>query len=78
MSATTAKFILDLSSMQETKKEEPDGSAARQKFDKMWEMALTDGEITEKEINILWRYAEAAGIDEGEFELMIENKVNMK
>ena len=44
----------------------------------MWEMALTDGEITEKEINILWRYAEAAGIDEGEFELMIENKVNMK
>lgn len=78
MSATTAKFILDLSSMQETKKEEPDSSAARQKFDKMWEMALTDGEITEKEINILWRYAEAAGIDEGEFELMIENKVNMK
>jgi uncharacterized tellurite resistance protein B-like protein len=78
MSAITAKFILDLSSMQETKKEEPDSSAARQKFDKMWEMALTDGEITEKEINILWRYAEAAGIDEGEFELMIENKVNMK
>lgn len=78
LSATTAKFILDLSSMQETKKEEPDSSAARQKFDKMWEMALTDGEITEKEINILWRYAEAAGIDEGEFELMIENKVNMK
>lgn len=78
MSATTAKYILDLSSMQETKKEEPDSSAARQKFDKMWEMALTDGEITEKEINILWRYAEAAGIDEGEFELMIENKVNLK
>lgn len=78
LSATTAKFILDLSSMQETKKEEPDSSAARQKFDKMWEMALTDGEITEKEINILWRYAEAAGIDEGEFELMIENKVNTK
>ena len=51
--------------------------AARQKFDKMWEMALADGEITEKEKGILWKYAEAAGIDEGEFELMIENKVNL-
>ena len=51
--------------------------AARQKFDKMWEMALADGEISDKEKTILWKYAEAAGIDEGEFELMIENKVNL-
>ena len=59
-----------------TQKEEmisaPNG--ARQKFDKMFELALADGEISENEKNILRKYAEAAGIDEGEFELMIENK----
>ena len=59
-----------------TQKEEmisaPNG--ARQKFDKMFELGLAEGEISENEKNILRKYAEAAGIDEGEFELMIENK----
>ena len=40
-------------------------------------MAINDGEISEKEQDILWKYAEAAGIDRDEFELMIENKMNI-
>ena len=74
----TAKYAVDIQSVSAPQNETATASnAARQKFDKMWEMALADGEISDKEKTILWKYAEAAGIDEGEFELMIENKVNL-
>ena len=74
----TAKYAMDIQSVLTTQNETTAASnVARQKFDKMFEMALADGEISDKEKTILWKYAEAAGIDEGEFELMIENKVNL-
>lgn len=77
LTTITSKYSLDFQSVLESPQVNNTDYAARQKFDKMWEMALADGEITEKEKGILWKYAEAAGIDEGEFELMIENKVNL-
>lgn len=77
LSNTTEKYSLNYQSISESHQANNSDNAARQKFDKMWEMALADGEISEKEKDILWKYAEAAGIDEGEFELMIENKINL-
>lgn len=74
----TAKYVIDVQSVSIPQNEtETAQNVARQKFDKMFEMALADGEISDKEKAILQKYAEAAGIDEGEFELMIENKVNL-
>lgn len=55
-----------------------ESDAARQMFDKMFAMALSDGVITEEEIEILRPYAVSAGISEGEFKLMVLNKTNFK
>ena len=73
----TAKFSLNAHSAQGNNTIGNINDAARQKFNKMFDLALADGEISEKEKGILWKYAEAAGIDEGEFELMVENKANI-
>lgn len=78
LTTITAKYSLDIQSVSENPQVNNSNDSARQKFDKMWNMALSDSEISDKERNILWKYAEAAGIEEGEFELMIENKINMK
>lgn len=77
LTTITSKYSFDFQSVQETPQVNNSDNAARQKFNKMFDLALADGEISEKEKGILWKYAEAAGIDEGEFELMIENKTNI-
>lgn len=78
LSDTTAKYALNFqATVDAPSNSAPSNDAARQKFNKLFELALADGEISEKEKGILWKYAEAAGIDEGEFELMVENKTNI-
>ena len=70
------KFTMDYSS---TAEETPvNNNSARQKFDSMFELALSDGVITEEEIEILRPFAKEAGISDGEFKLMVLNKKNFK
>ncbi len=54
-----------------------DDVSKRETFNKMWEIAMSDGEITAEEKEFLRPRAIAAGIPEEEFELMIINKVNI-
>ena len=78
LTETTAKYSIDIDPSTYTSNATlATTDSARQKFNKLFELALADGEISEKEKGILWKYAEAAGIDEGEFELMVENKTNI-
>ena len=45
----------------------------RATFDKMWQIAISDGIITEEEKKFLQPYAREAGISDAEFQLMIIN-----
>ena len=47
--------------------------AKRATFDKMWQIAISDGIITEEEKKFLQPYAREAGISDAEFQLMIIN-----
>ena len=44
-------------------------------LDKLIEMALMDGELTEKEKQILFKKAEIFGVDLDEFEMVLEAKL---
>ena len=46
-----------------------------EKLDKLIEMALMDGELTEKEKQVLFKNAETMGIDLDEFEMVLEAKL---
>ena len=46
-----------------------------EKLDKLIEMALMDGELTEKEKQVLFKNAETIGIDLDEFEMVLEAKL---
>jgi len=46
-----------------------------EKLEKLIEMALLDGELTEKEKQILFRNAEKEGIDLDEFEMVLEGRL---
>ncbi len=46
-----------------------------EKIDKLIEMALMDGELTEKEKQVLFKNAEKEGIDLDEFEMVLEAKL---
>ena len=46
-----------------------------EKLDKLIEMALMDGELTEKEKQVLFKYAETMGVDLDEFEMVLEAKL---
>ena len=43
-----------------------------EQLEKLIEMALMDGELTEKEKQVLFKNAEALGIDLDEFEMVLE------
>lgn len=60
-----------------TQKTEEDIKAKRETFNRMWNIAITDGVITDDEKNFLRPHALAAGILEDEFELMVINKINI-
>jgi RNA polymerase subunit RPABC4/transcription elongation factor Spt4 len=45
------------------------------KLDSLIEMALSDGELTEKEKQVLYKRAEAEGIDLDEFEMILDSKL---
>ncbi len=49
-----------------------------EKFEKLIELALVDGEVTDKEKNILLRKAEENGIDLDEFEMVLDAKLYEK
>jgi len=46
-----------------------------EKLDKLIEMALMDGELTEKEKQVLFKNAETIGVDLDEFEMVLESKL---
>ena len=46
-------------------------------FDRMWAIAMDDDVITQEEKEFLRPHAQAAGISNEEFELMVINKVNI-
>jgi hypothetical protein len=46
-----------------------------EKLDKLIEMALMDGELTEKEKQILFKKAESFGVDLDEFEMVLDSKL---
>ena len=46
-----------------------------EKLDKLIEMALMDGELTEKEKQVLFKNAETMGVDLDEFEMVLEAKL---
>lgn len=56
---------------------EDDLKAKRETFNRMWNIAMTDGAITEEEKEFLRPHALAAGILDDEFELMVINKINI-
>lgn len=56
---------------------EDDICSKRESFDRMWEIAMSDGNITTEEKEFLRPRAIAAGISEDEFELMVINKTNI-
>ncbi len=47
-----------------------------EKIEKLIEMALADGELTEKEKQVLFKNAEAQGIDLDEFEMVLDAKLH--
>lgn len=49
-----------------------------QELEKLIELALADGAITEKEKAILFRKAKTLGIDEDEFEMVLEGRLQLK
>ena len=46
-----------------------------EEIEKLIELALADGELTEKEKQVLFKKAEAAGIDLDEFEMVLDAKL---
>lgn len=70
----TASSVLTKSA--QTVKQRED--ANKEAFDRMWSIACTDNHITEDEETILWQAAEKAGIEEGEFKLMVLSINNQK
>ena len=46
-----------------------------EQIEKLIELALADGELTEKEKQVLFKKAEAAGIDLDEFEMVLDAKL---
>ena len=46
-----------------------------EQLEKLIEMALMDGELTEKEKQILFKKAESFGVDLDEFEMVLEAKL---
>ena len=46
-----------------------------EQLEKLIELALADGELTEKEKQILFKKAEAEGIDLDEFEMVLEARI---
>lgn len=60
-----------------TQKTEEDIKAKRETFNRMWNIAITDGVITDDEKKYLRPHALAAGILDDEFELMVINKINI-
>ena len=46
-----------------------------EQIEKLIEMALMDGELTEKEKQVLFKKAEAMGIDLDEFEMVLDAKL---
>lgn len=55
-----------------------DNRVYNQQLENLIELALADGELTEKEKQILFKKAEAAGIDLDEFEMVLEAKISEK
>ncbi len=51
------------------------GASEREIFDRMLEIALSDGIVTDEEKNILRPQAQKAGLSEGEMELLILNGI---
>lgn len=49
-----------------------------EQLEKLIEFALADGELTEKEKQILFKRAEAEGVDLDEFEMMLEAKLHIR
>lgn len=47
-----------------------------EQLEKLIDLALADGELTEKERNILFKRAEALGVDLDEFEMVLDNRLN--
>lgn len=76
LSDIAEKYSIDCTPTSDKEVSSNDGN--RQAFDKMFEIALSDGTISDAEKDILRPYATAAGISDGEFELMIINKINVK
>ena len=54
-----------------------DIAVKREKFNRMWEIALSDNVITTEEKDFLRPYAIDAGISDAEFELMVINKTHI-
>lgn len=48
------------------------------KLESLIEMALSDGELTEKEKQVLYKRAEAEGIDLDEFEMILDSKLKIQ
>lgn len=53
---------------------ENEANAPKETFNRMWDIAMIDGVITDEEKKFLLPYAVKAGISEPEFELMVMNK----
>ena len=49
-----------------------------EKLEKLIEMALIDGALTEKEKQVLFKNAETMGVDPDEFEMVLEAKLYQK
>lgn len=49
-----------------------------EKLEKFINLALEDGEITDKERDILFKKAEASGVDLDEFEMVLDNRLNAR
>ena len=59
---------------------ENEANQKRETFERMWEIAQSDGEITAEEKEFIRPYALDAGISDAEFELMVmkQNKHSIK
>lgn len=70
-----SNFKLTNNSKEEIKINEPTLELFDEQLEKLIEMSLLDGIITEKEKEILFQKAESLGIDFGEFELILEARL---
>jgi uncharacterized tellurite resistance protein B-like protein len=69
------KFQLE--NISSTEKSEPkDSSLYSRKMETLIDMALSDGELTEKEKQVLFKNAELEGIDLDEFEMILDAKLS--